>query len=52
MSQMLQMFQQAGATQFSAMIGQVAPYFASIARRWSSCAPAMPRSASPNAVKC
>ena len=31
MSQMLQMFQQAGAAQFSAMIGQVAPYFASIA---------------------
>jgi acyl-coenzyme A thioesterase PaaI-like protein len=28
---MLQMFQQAGAAQFSAMIGQVAPYFASIA---------------------
>jgi len=31
MSQMLQMFQQAGPAQFSAMIGQVAPYFASIA---------------------
>ncbi|MEX6503320.1 hotdog fold domain-containing protein [Pseudomonas zhanjiangensis] len=31
MSQMLQMFNQAGAAQFSAMIGQVAPYFASIA---------------------
>jgi acyl-coenzyme A thioesterase PaaI-like protein len=31
MSQMLQMFQQAGPVQFSAMIGQVAPYFASIA---------------------
>lgn len=30
MSQMLQMFQQAGPAQFSAMIGQVAPYFASI----------------------
>lgn len=31
MSQMLQMFRQAGPAQFSAMIGQVAPYFASIA---------------------
>lgn len=31
MSQMLQMFQQAGPAQFSALIGQVAPYFASIA---------------------
>jgi acyl-coenzyme A thioesterase PaaI-like protein len=31
MSQMLQMFQQAGPVQFSALIGQVAPYFASIA---------------------
>lgn len=31
MSQMLQMFQQAGASHFSTMIGQVAPYFASIA---------------------
>lgn len=31
MSQMLQMFNQAGPAQFSAMIGQFAPYFASIA---------------------
>ena len=31
MSQMLQMYKQAGPAQFSAMIGQVAPYFASIA---------------------
>jgi acyl-coenzyme A thioesterase PaaI-like protein len=31
MSQMLQMYKQAGPVQFSAMIGQVAPYFASIA---------------------
>ncbi|MFI8610759.1 hotdog fold domain-containing protein [Pseudomonas sp. NPDC077649] len=31
MSQMLQMFQQAGPAQFNALIGQVAPYFASIA---------------------
>ncbi|MEK1939124.1 MAG: hotdog fold domain-containing protein [Pseudomonas sp.] len=30
MSQMMQMYQQAGAAQFSGMIGQVAPYFASI----------------------
>lgn len=52
MSQMLQMFQQAGAAQFSAMIGQVAPTSPASPRRWSSCAPAMPRSASPNAVKC
>lgn len=31
MSQMMQMYRQVGAEQFSAMIGQVAPYFASIA---------------------
>lgn len=31
MSQMMQMYQQAGPAQFSVMIGQVAPYFASIA---------------------
>lgn len=30
MSQMMQMYQQAGPAQFSTMIGQVAPYFASI----------------------
>lgn len=31
MSQMMQMYRQVGPEQFSAMIGQVAPYFASIA---------------------
>ncbi|MGJ0534773.1 MAG: hotdog fold domain-containing protein [Methylocystis sp.] len=31
MSQMMQMYQQVGPAQFSTMIGQVAPYFASIA---------------------
>ncbi|MGH8436172.1 MAG: hotdog fold domain-containing protein [Pseudomonas sp.] len=39
MSQMLQMFKQAGAEQFSAMIGQVAPYFASIAPRFVELRP-------------
>ncbi|WNF48738.1 hotdog fold domain-containing protein [Pseudomonas sp. SG20056] len=39
MSQMLQMFQQAGPLQFSAMIGQVAPYFASIAPQFVELRP-------------
>ncbi|MEN0108276.1 MAG: hotdog fold domain-containing protein [Pseudomonas sp.] len=39
MSQMMQMFQQAGAAQFSGMIGQVAPYFASIAPQFVDLRP-------------
>lgn len=39
MSQMLQMFQQVGPAQFSAMIGQVAPYFASIAPQFVELRP-------------
>ncbi|WP_440468790.1 hotdog fold domain-containing protein [Pseudomonas sp. YH-1] len=39
MSQMMQMYQQAGPTQFSAMIGQVAPYFASIAPQFVELRP-------------
>ena len=39
MSQMLQMFQQAGPAQFSTMIGQVAPYFASIAPQFVELRP-------------
>jgi acyl-coenzyme A thioesterase PaaI-like protein len=39
MSQMMQMYQQAGAAQFSGMIGQVAPYFASIAPQFVELRP-------------
>lgn len=39
MSQMLQMFKQAGPDQFSAMITQVAPYFASISPRFVDLRP-------------
>ncbi|MBD9516648.1 hotdog fold domain-containing protein [Pseudomonas sp. PDM22] len=39
MSQMLQMFQQAGPAQFSAMIGQVAPYFSTIAPQFVELRP-------------
>jgi acyl-coenzyme A thioesterase PaaI-like protein len=39
MSQMMQMYQQAGAAQFSGMIGQVAPYFASIAPQFVDLRP-------------
>ncbi|MFR0691910.1 hotdog fold domain-containing protein [Enterobacterales bacterium AE_CKDN230030158-1A_HGKHYDSX7] len=39
MSQMMQMYQQAGPAQFSAMIGQVAPYFASIAPQFVDLRP-------------
>lgn len=52
MSQMMQMYQQVGPAQFSAMIGQFAPYFASIARSSSNCVPAMPKSPSPSAARC
>ncbi len=39
MSQMMQMYQQVGPAQFSAMIGQVAPYFASIAPQFVELRP-------------
>ncbi|MQK16852.1 DUF4442 domain-containing protein, partial [Escherichia coli] len=39
MSQMMQMYQQVGPEQFSSMIGQVAPYFASIAPRFVELRP-------------
>lgn len=39
MSQMMQMFQQVGASQFSTMIGQVAPYFSSIAPQFVELRP-------------
>jgi len=39
MSQILQMFKQAGPAQFSAMIGQVAPYFASISPQFVELRP-------------
>ncbi|CAD5110368.1 hotdog fold domain-containing protein [Zestomonas carbonaria] len=39
MSQMMQMYQQAGPEQFSALIGQVAPYFASIAPKFVELRP-------------
>ena len=39
MSQMMQMYQQAGAAQFSGMIGQVAPYFATIAPQFVELRP-------------
>lgn len=39
MSQMMQMYQQAGAAQFSGMIGQVAPYFATIAAQFVELRP-------------
>jgi len=39
MSQMMQMYKQAGAAQFSGMIGQVAPYFATIAPQFVELRP-------------
>lgn len=39
MSQMMQMYQQAGAAQFSGMIGQEAPYFATIAPQFVELRP-------------
>lgn len=39
MSQMTQMYQQVGPVQFSAMIGQVAPYFSSIAPQFVELRP-------------
>lgn len=39
MSQMLQMYQQVGPAQFSTMIGQVAPYFSSIAPQFVELRP-------------
>ncbi|WP_152222709.1 hotdog fold domain-containing protein [Pseudomonas sp. SCB32] len=39
MSQMLQMYQQAGPAQFSAMIGQIAPYFSTIAPQFVELRP-------------
>lgn len=39
MSQMMQMYQQAGPAQFSAMISQIAPYFSSIAPQFVELRP-------------
>jgi acyl-coenzyme A thioesterase PaaI-like protein len=39
MSQMMQMYQQVGPAQFSTLIGQVAPYFASIAPQFVELRP-------------